>query len=120
MTCCMFGIVWILDTELHKLRWMYFEECCNLEAKLVLGKLGDRDFVHGCRSRVVGGKILSQYELDRLDNIARNKAVLQALGLDDALTGKLPASRRISPKLVLHQNRRATATTMMTCLRGDM
>ena len=33
-------------------------------------------------------KMLSQYELDRLDNIARNKAVLQALGLEDGLTGK--------------------------------
>ena len=33
-------------------------------------------------------KMLSQYELDRLDNIARNKAVLEALGLDDGLTGK--------------------------------
>ena len=32
--------------------------------------------------------MLSQYELDRLDNIARNKAVLEALGLEDGLTGK--------------------------------
>ena len=32
--------------------------------------------------------MLSQYELDRLDNIARNRAVLQALGLEDGLTGK--------------------------------
>eukprot|EP00966_Prymnesium_polylepis_P018324 422001-Prymnesium_polylepis.1 len=32
--------------------------------------------------------MLSQYELDRLDNIARNQAVLQALGLDNSLTGK--------------------------------
>eukprot|EP00966_Prymnesium_polylepis_P120685 2788546-Prymnesium_polylepis.1 len=30
--------------------------------------------------------MLSQYELDRLDNIARNKAKLQALGLDGGLT----------------------------------
>ena len=32
--------------------------------------------------------MLSQYELERLDNIARNKAVLEALGLEDGLTGK--------------------------------
>ena len=32
--------------------------------------------------------MLSQYELDRLDNIARNRAVLEALGLEDGLTGK--------------------------------
>eukprot|EP00966_Prymnesium_polylepis_P016891 389470-Prymnesium_polylepis.1 len=32
--------------------------------------------------------MLSQYELDRLANIASNKAVLRALGLDDSLTGK--------------------------------
>lgn len=33
-------------------------------------------------------KMLSQYELDRLENIARNRAVLEALGLEDGLTGK--------------------------------
>eukprot|EP00966_Prymnesium_polylepis_P153351 3542068-Prymnesium_polylepis.1 len=32
--------------------------------------------------------MLSQYEIDRLDNIARNKAVLESLGLADGLTGK--------------------------------
>eukprot|EP00966_Prymnesium_polylepis_P094316 2183236-Prymnesium_polylepis.1 len=32
--------------------------------------------------------MLSQYELDRLDNIARIHAVLQSLGLEDGLVGK--------------------------------
>jgi hypothetical protein len=45
-------------------------------------------------------KMLSQYELDRLDNIARNKAVLEALGLEDGLIGKSKekSKARAAPK----------------------
>ena len=35
--------------------------------------------------------MLSEYELERLNNIARNHAVLEALGLGDGLTGKANA-----------------------------
>ena len=41
--------------------------------------------------------MLSQYELDRLANIASNKAVLRALGLDDSLTGKSKEKSKARP-----------------------
>ena len=41
--------------------------------------------------------MLSQYELERLDNIARNKAVLKALGLEDGLTGKSKEKPKARP-----------------------
>ena len=54
--------------------------------------------------------MLSQYELEHLDNIARNHAVLEALGLGDGLTGKTKAKPN---KARVMKNRRAT-TRMMT------
>lgn len=41
--------------------------------------------------------MLSQYELERLDNIARNKAVLEALGLENGLTGKSKEKPKARP-----------------------
>ena len=118
VVCCPFGIFWMQDLVVVKSINCFgsiIQVCCNFKAELELQEIGDGDVVMGVRhSQVwwVGGflsalvttdggnrffqtstfstpkQMLSQYELDRLDNIARNKAVLEALGLSDGLTGK--------------------------------